>query len=290
MCTALATVTSGGLATLDESAILVLRHLDHAILTWGKAQECRQVEFPAVSPVADLERIDYFHNFPHLGLAVSPIRSSALAQIAQSRESGSEGRIASDLLEPAAYFLPSAACYPVYAQLQNQLLGDQVRRTTSQRCFRNEAHYDGLARLRCFTMRELICVGAAEAVQSFLSTQRAWIDEFARGCGIGVSIRPATDPFFEQNGPRARMQQMFPVKDEFVADGDVAIASVNFHRNFFAERWNIRLDGGQLAFSGCVAFGMERWLHALVQVHGDQLGALTDAIEAGTRRAGLGAP
>ena len=41
----------------------------------------------------------------------------------------------------------------------------------------------------------------------------------------------------------------------------LAIGSVNFHRNYFGEAFGITRDG-QEAYSGCVAFGVERWLYA----------------------------
>ena len=43
---------------------------------------------------------------------------------------------------------------------------------------------------------------------------------------------------------------------------DVAIASFNSHGDFFGRRMNIRLPGGEVAHSGCVAFGLERWAYA----------------------------
>ncbi|MNT17466.1 Amino acid--[acyl-carrier-protein] ligase 1 [compost metagenome] len=63
------------------------------------------------------------------------------------------------------------------------------------------------------------------------------------------------------------LQRLDPVKEEFVYGGSVSIASVNYHRNFFGERCNIKDSEGKSVFSGCVAFGMERWLHALLETY-----------------------
>jgi hypothetical protein len=41
----------------------------------------------------------------------------------------------------------------------------------------------------------------------------------------------------------------------------LAIGSVNFHRNYFGEAFGISREGKE-AFSGCVAFGIERWIYA----------------------------
>jgi len=88
-----------------------------------------------------------------------------------------------------------------------------------------------------------------------------------------VSQEPATDPFYLGSDSRSLLSQLDPVKVEFVYTDGTAIASVNRHRNFFGERLGI--DFGQKpAYSGCLAFGVERWVHALLQVHGDPQRAL----------------
>jgi hypothetical protein len=57
------------------------------------------------------------------------------------------------------------------------------------------------------------------------------------------------------------------VKRELVFDGDLAIASTIFHRDTFGKSFNIN-RGGENAYSGCVAFGMERWLSAFLGAYG----------------------
>jgi seryl-tRNA synthetase len=63
-----------------------------------------------------------------------------------------------------------------------------------------------------------------------------------------------------------------------VYDGSLAIASVNFHRNFFGERCRIRTADEKFAFTGCVAFGIERWIQALLEVFRDDTEAIASAI------------
>ena len=57
--------------------------------------------------------------------------------------------------------------------------------------------------------------------------------------GLDVQLEVATDPFFDPNSGKAKMQRLFPVKEEFVVNG-LAIGSVNYHRNFFGERCSIQ--------------------------------------------------
>jgi hypothetical protein len=76
---------------------------------------------------------------------------------------------------------------------------------------------------------------------------------------------------------------LFPVKEEFVFGDSLAIASVNFHRNFFGERCAITLPDGGPAFTSCVAFGLERWLAALADHFGAQAHDLPDRVRAAAR-------
>jgi hypothetical protein len=113
-------------------------------------------------------------------------------------------------------------------------------------------------------MREIVCLGPVEAVRSHLLSMKRKILDFCARLELPVTIEVASDPFFERSGERATMQRLFPVKEEVVHRGSTAIASLNFHRNFFGERCSISTADGQAAFTGCVAFGIERWLHALL--------------------------
>jgi len=54
-----------------------------------------------------------------------------------------------------------------------------------------------------------------------------------------------------------------------LGEGDtLAIASFNDHETFFGEAYGIRLADGAPASTGCVAFGLERWLLAFLLAHG----------------------
>jgi hypothetical protein len=48
----------------------------------------------------------------------------------------------------------------------------------------------------------------------------------------------------------------------------IAAASVNDHEGFFGEAFDIRCADGGWASSACVAFGVERWLLAVLAAYG----------------------
>lgn len=249
-----------GLATLDEPAVLLRGALDAVFTRWATEDGARQRSYPPLLRADDLRTLDYFQNFPHLGNPVTRIRPDRLAERVAARPETTT-LPAVDLAD-ASHLLPSAACYGCFLDLSGTSTDSPVLITTVAQCYRNEDHHDGLRRLWAFTMREIVCVGSAEAVRAHLDHYRERIVAFGTALGLTLDRQPATDPFFEKDGSRTLMQMLAPVKDEYLHIDGTAVASTNNHRNFFGERRAIS-HAGRPAFTGCVAFGLERWMHAL---------------------------
>ncbi|AZQ70095.1 MULTISPECIES: aminoacyl--tRNA ligase-related protein [Streptomyces] len=250
-----------GFVTLGPTAVRLRSALDAVFTNWAAAAGAAEVLYPPLSRVADLARFDYFVNFPHLALAAAPVDTSDTSGLPRHPVARDE-RLGAGRLADAALMLPSAACYNAYASLAGARLDRPVKLTTIAQCFRRENEYTGLRRLHGFTMREIIAIGDPETVKDHLDTHKSLILRFADHLGLKLVTETATDPFFDANGSRAVMQKLFPTKEEFLSGGGLAIASVNYHRNFFGERADILVSGVQ-ASTSCVAFGVERWLHVL---------------------------
>lgn len=268
-----------GLATLDEPAVVLKDALDAVFTRWGTESGARQQSYPPLLRAEELGSLDYFRNFPHLGSPVTRIRPDRLADRAAAPPGATE-LPAADLAD-ATHLLPSAACYGCFLHLSGTSTDIPVLITTIAQCFRNEDHHDGLRRLWGFTMREIVCVGSAEAVRAHLDLHQERIAAFGAALGLTLERQPATDPFFEKDGARRVMQLLAPVKDEYLHTDGTAVASTNNHRNFFGERRAIG-HAGRPAFTGCVAFGLERWVHALSELFEGDLAAAHRAV----RRAG----
>ncbi|MFJ4897856.1 hypothetical protein [Streptomyces sp. NPDC088727] len=264
-----------GLATLDEPAVLLKGALDAVFTRWATEDGARQQSYPPLLRAEDLRTLDYFQNFPHLGNPVTRIRPDRLAdRVAALPETATLPAV--DLAD-ASHLLPSAACYGCFLHLSGTSADSPVLITTVAQCYRNEDHHDGLRRLWAFTMREIVCVGSAEAVRAHLDRYRERILAFGTALGLTLDRQPATDPFFEKDGSRTLMQMLAPVKDEYLHTDGTAVASTNNHRNFFGERRAIS-HAGRPAFTGCVAFGLERWTHALGDLFDGDLAAAHRAV------------
>ncbi|MBP0455153.1 hypothetical protein J5Y04_37410 [Kitasatospora sp. RG8] len=270
------TAGESGLGVLDGGQLRLLRAVDAVFLRLAREWEAPEFRYPFLMRCQDLDTFDYYDNFPHLGLAAARLDPQRLKELLAAGPRPVR-QVPAAVMEPAAFALPSAACYSVYLDLAgSRLSGDGVLRTTVGTCFRNEDHYRGLQRLLGFSMREIVCVGPEDVAKKHLLRARDAVVGLCAALGLQVSLQAATDPFFDPDGGKAKMQRLFPVKEEFVVGG-LAVGSVNYHRNFFGERCDIRA-GGATAHTSCLAFGLERWVHTLTARFGSA-GAAVAALQ-----------
>ncbi|WP_306329021.1 hypothetical protein [Streptomyces venezuelae] len=252
-----------GLITLDPVRTALLRGLDELLTDLAARLSAPEVLGPPLLSVEGLARLDFFRNFPHLGVSAGRFDPDALDALAAG-ETPTERQ-----LTPTGHLLPSATCYGLLLSLEGRDVGEQgLRLSASGRCFRNETHYDGLRRLWGFHMREVLYLGTKQGAVEHLDQGAEFILEAAGRLGLDLTRAVADDPFYDKGGSRARLMALDPVKHEFCAPDGTAIASVNRHRNFFGERLDIRAGAEGPAYSACVAFGLERWVHAMILAHG----------------------
>ena len=257
------TVLSGDLLGLDG-------RLDQIFTSWARCWNAVEYRFPACVEARHLERLDYFQSFPHL--ATFPVtldkRHENVEEFASGHACNPQGEVSLPKLSPTEHVLTPAACYHVYIELEGEVLDAPRYITTRATCFRNEEEYTPLERQWNFSMREIVCLGTAAEVEDFLIRSTYVINHFAARIGLPAEWADATDPFFSPaSNPKHLFQKLESVKRELVFRDDLAIASTNFHRDYFGEAFDITRDG-ENAYSGCVAFGMERWLSAFLGAYG----------------------
>jgi seryl-tRNA synthetase len=239
-------LTGGGALILTGLPLRLFRWIDAQLLQL--AGEVDEISCPSLIAPQVLERADYFKSFP---LAATRV----------------EGGPHSGLLAPAV-------CYHCFAKLTEACLETPAAITCSGKCYRHEnGATDTMGRLWEFTMREFVVIATPELVEE---QRRTWIEKirsFASSIGLEGEVRPATDPFFgTASRGRKLLQQLKQLKYEFSVDffdgSRHALASFNLHETFFTSRFAIRMAGGPQPYSGCIAFGLERWMLAILAQRG----------------------
>ncbi|WP_261399462.1 hypothetical protein [Streptomyces misionensis] len=269
---------NGGLPSLGAEETALLRLLDDTFEKWGVSAGARPMTMPPLLPTADLKRLDYYENFPHQAVVATAIDVDRRGEYCSET-----GCFPCSSLQPAELGLPSASCYAVYLDHEGREVAADTLVTVVGWCFRKEERYEGLRRQLGFHMREIVALGSREHADAHLRDFTDRITAFARALDLPLRREAATDPFYDKGGSKALLQRLSPVKHEFLFE-DLAIASVNTHRNFFGDRCSITLAGtGEPASTSCVAFGLERWLSALTRRYGTWAAATEAVLAAGDR-------
>lgn len=255
-----------GHRALTGPELKLFQDLDRMFVRWAADCGATEYQFPATIPARELNKIGYFKSFPHHLTLPACLDDDLgnLAHFADHDALDATGALHVPACAPIKDVLTPAACYHFYVNFQNSALDSPRYVTTRATCFRREARYVPLRRQWSFSMREIVCIGSQIEVADFLDSRRRVVERFFARIGLPIAWEQATDAFFNpSSNPKYLAQRLDPVKTEMVYEGDLAIGSVNFHRNYFGEAFCIQ-RGNEEAFSGCVAFGLDRWVHAFL--------------------------
>lgn len=232
------------------------------------------MRFPPVMSRSTLERSGYLKSFPNLLGCLCSLGGSE-ADVRAAVDAFEAGGDWTEALEAGDLVLTPAACYPVYpiAARRGRLPQGGLRFDVASDCFRREPSHHA-DRFQSFRMREYVCIGTAGEVSAF---RERWIVR-ARGMaddlGLPYEVDQANDPFFGRVGVMmAAMQKHNALKFELLvpvrsAEKPTACMSFNNHKDHFGAVWGLTDAEGDVAHTGCVAFGMDRLAVAMFAIHG----------------------
>lgn len=246
-----------------------------ALISEYRCAETEILRFPPVMSRNDLQRHGYLQSFPNLIACACCLHGNEdqIRQAAQRIDGGW-----AQAVEPTELVLSPAACYPVYpiAASRGPVPACGLSFDVAAECFRREPSSD-LSRLQSFRMREYVRVGSKAQVDEF---RREWLQKGAEIAGklvLPYKIDQASDPFFGRTGQiMAASQIQMALKFELVIPRSgtysaMACMSFNNHLDHFGAIWDIKGQDSTPAYTGCVAFGMDRLALALFWHHGSDL-------------------
>jgi seryl-tRNA synthetase len=246
-----------------------------ALVTRTAADEHPEpLHFPPLLPRAQLETSGYLGSFPHLAGTVFGFDGDERAaaeqlELATRHEDWSRFQEMSDLV-----LLP-AACYPLYPAVAARgplPPGGLTLDTGDSYVFRREPSSDP-ARMQIFHMREIVRVAERDTVVEWRELWRQRSAALITSLGLDVELDVANDPFFGRAGRMlASAQRDQELKWELLVPiagtGRTAVASSNYHQEHFGHTYGIQTAAGEVAHTGCMAFGEERITLALFSAHG----------------------
>ena len=278
-----------GCVSLLGDACRVALALDRRFEGIAKRFEAVPHQYPTLLPIATLERCDYFSSFPH-HVTFAP---HLVEDVDRIRRVGSvdaarrDGAIAAELA-PLTHLMSPSVCFHTYAALADSRVPVNRTFTAVNRCYRWESvHFATLERLWDFTMREIVFVGAPAWIE--VQRQHAIVEttRLVEELDLEAWIETANDPFFVGNFAAKRYFQLLRrAKFELrlglpYAGSSLAAASFNVHEDFFGRSFGIRADEDGFVSTGCVGFGVERWVWALFAQHGTRVDEWPTAVRNG---------
>jgi seryl-tRNA synthetase len=278
-----------GQVALSGVPLRLFRYFDRVFEGWGARWSAEAVQTPTLIPSDTLSRCDYFRSFPHNVTFAAHLREENrviehFRARHQSADNLDEAALA-DMVRPEACLSP-ATCYHLYHLHENETIPSQgLVYKVCGKCFRYEAsNLQDLRRLWDFTMREVVFLGGREYVLKRREESIEMMSGFLTEHCLAGEIRTASDPFFI--APDAVSKTYFQLSSDsklevslMLGAGErLAAGSHNYHSDFFGRAFHIDVEGAGAMHSVCVAFGLERWVHAFLVQHGSDPGAWPDVV------------
>ncbi|MFC5701150.1 aminoacyl--tRNA ligase-related protein [Cohnella faecalis] len=257
-----------------DFAVMLYQSIDGILSNLAMERHAKYRKYPSMIPLKTLDKCGYVTTFPQNIYLVSeiPHQSDILQKIKKT------GDVESNLRQ-SQYALSPAVCFHCYEELAGQTLEHPVILTALGTCYRHEATWRlGNQRLNEFSMREVVLIGTPDFVES---ERNWWVDciwKLFGDLGLTGRIETANDPFyFSDDAAKAQHQQMANMKYELVVEVDggtqtFSIASFNNIREALCKPFRITDAADKPLHSGCIAFGIDRWVFSLLKKYGEDPG------------------
>ncbi len=276
-----------GQVSLGGPALAVMRAVDAEAAGVARSMfDATEESYPSLISTETLARCGYLSNFAHTLNFVTHLAEDyeGIERFRQENLKAAKPTApVCAMVEPSLCLKP-AICYHCYPALEGATIASPGRSLTcTGRVFRYESrNASGLERLWEFGCRDIVWIGSAD----WVAEQRQRIVEWTLGMvdrwGLDGTIETANDPFFPTaHAAKTYFQVLGELKYELrlpLEPGPggeprtLAASSFNLHQDFMSTAFNIRMDAGGLAHSGCVGWGLERWVLAVFTRHGLDVG------------------
>ncbi|MEV6946649.1 hypothetical protein AB0N07_32715 [Streptomyces sp. NPDC051172] len=274
-----------GQIALGEPVLSLMDYLDAEIRALVLDEfEAHEFRYPTLMSALALRRTGYFESFPQLLMLVSRLHGDvdSYGAFLDTLTGGSEdkdGDLAAALRDHTGdtdHVLPPTMCFHTYHQYADGPPPARNTVVTSRgKAFRYESRYRrSLERLWDFTIREVVFLGSPDFVLTSRSRLMELAFAFTESLGLSGRCEVAGDLFFLNRAAavRAWSQRLLEMKYELRLpledERDVAVASFNYHEQFFGKSFDIRVEGERPVFTGCAGFGLERLAYAFLCRHG----------------------
>jgi len=266
-----------GLLSFNGVYFKLIEYFDHIFADMAKEFGAIEHSYPTLIEDKQLNQCGYLDSFPQYINFVNHLNED-LDVIHQFLNNHDEKHYNQE-----THVLTPAICLHCYINNQNSTMKQSIV-TAKGKCFRYESkNMEHPHRLHEFTMREIIFVGEESFTVRKRKETMDYIIAYIERIKLRVKIESASDPFFVGDNKAKTFQAIAKLKYEIRADipslkKDIAIGSFNIHGNHFGKSYNITQEDLKYVYTGCTAFGIERWAYAFLSQYGLEIDLWPDEI------------
>ncbi|MEF2966118.1 amino acid--ACP ligase [Paenibacillus sp. M1] len=251
-------------------AVVLAQRLDALLVDLALRHRAELRSYSSKISLDTLNKCGYIASFPQNLYLVAEF-PHALQTLEQVRHA----ERLDELVRLSPFTLSPAVCFHCYAELSGLRLKGPLALTASGLCHRHEAPWRlGNHRLNEFTMREIVLFGDSAHIEAQRSAIMEEVWNLFQSLGLSGKIENASDPFyFSEDSAKGQHQIMGNMKYELIADlgeprGSFSIASFNHMGDSLCKPFQVHDTDDAPLNSGCVAFGIDRWVYALLSSYG----------------------
>lgn len=256
-----------------EKGMFLYDYFDGMFKKMALKRNAIQKRYPVLLNVNSYLQTGYVKKSPQYAMFCSSVNDD-LADVESLSDRIKEGSGKNNLKEPD-YALSPSACFHTYIEYQDCTLDENTLVTFNQNVFRNEGrlNYKEKGRLMDYNVREIVMIGSNEYVIKIRDEILADSKEFMISLGIDGNIALATDSFIlPKMQIYKKMQKIDKSKYEMhlsvSEDKEISTASYNYHGHAFTDPFNINVANLEDTVTGCIGFGIQRWIVAFISQFG----------------------
>lgn len=251
---------------------------EHVFQSWGKKLGAKEYVYPDFIDIRSLNKYKYLSQFPNHIMFASHLKEDIRTIYDFSETISTDMNCLNDqYIDRPEYINKTSVCVHVYKQYEDKKidLEHPIVISSLGKCKRFESlNMSKIERLMDFSMHEIVFIGSEEFVLKKREEVIELAKEFISELDLTANIKTSNDPFFtSEYKSKAMLQKKFKLKYELNVllpynNREISVGSFNYHGTYFSDAFNIRDLNNKPVYTGCVGFGVERFVYAYLSQKG----------------------
>lgn len=265
---------NNGLVSLGKEAVYLFDYFDIIFRNIALKLGAREEKYPVLLGIDTMNFTGYYRRTPQYTMFCSDVTEDFSELEKMSKATFIKNNI-DEVVKSPGFSLSPSACFHVYEKYKNKELDNGTIITLNQNVFRNEGrlNWDEFGRLRDYHVREIVFFGSEKYVEEIREKTTKEIMQTINRLGIDAFISIAADAFIMPKMIKYKKYQImerskYEVRMSYEYGRTIAVASLNLHGTAFTDSFKITVQGEENPVSGCIGFGIERWIMAFLAQYG----------------------